>query len=953
MSRLRYNCCLVKKARHHGRRQGQGTQAGAQVASCGFPQRCRARELLRKLTIEELGVAIERGREPGRTNFLHAMGWISHSKKVPALLRAKLATMDAQGLHSVLWILGAAPMATLAAFFGIDNPEDDNVPDDVNVAEALHSGMLAAWCRIWPPALVCVTLEAMWDGGHISAEERDALIALSQDPDALAAMPTSPRWERWAAEDDSGAGCGDDEIRKRAIAAAEAGGSHPGAGPNVPAPAKAAPPAPAPAAAAAAAAAAMDAPLGHGPASFEALVGDAVDTLLATSPVGAELDRLRSGLEWMIALDAARASTWHAYGKLVTQLPPSANVVRPTADDTSLAFLIGQAAALARFGRADRLQALVREHPVVVERILEAPAGVEVVSAVLTARLEEPRETARLLALADRPFPGWRQFARAGRAKAAELIDKGGAVEAEIVLRAMEEALWRWSVGPAGVGGKSGLEAEAAGVAVLRAACRRSRSDFVGTARLLGDLDVELLDEDGRVAASREAAMAAAELTGLDQVRFPRDGKERARLIERLGRAAPHLEAVLERDPGHLEATVLLGLLAYCQGDDAGAARRLGAAAPRLAERSGEGELATAARFHWGLAQLRLLEPGTDEGAYQAVQAAMDAGYRPGVDELVSAAVALEAHGSPHAGQFLRTVASVAPTDPPVGDLVAERARSGDKDAGAAAEDLGVDRRLSLVRRFGLLDAALAGADQRRDADCAADLAGEIDEVLIRASQADLDERWAEALANNETLRGALEPAHADALRIGVLRRVGRLDEARAMARSLFYRAAAGDLRAFDAAELVELLRELGSEQAELNELGRLVRERPALDEPLDGPPPPVRIIFVGGAEPQEQSRPHVAASIAQRYQGTVGIDWFIPGWSSNWNKVAERVDAAYDHADAVVLMVLVRTNFGRWTRRTAGEHDLPWVSCTGHGRASMERAIDRAVALARDRARR
>ena len=49
--------------------------------------------------------------------------------------------------------------------------------------------------------------------------------------------------------------------------------------------------------------------------------------------------------------------------------------------------------------------------------------------------------------------------------------------------------------------------------------------------------------------------------------------------------------------------------------------------------------------------------------------------------------------------------------------------------------------------------------------------------------------------------------------------------------------------------------------------------------------------------------------------------------------------------------MVLVRTNFGRWTRRTAGEHDLPWVSCTGHGRASMERAIDRAVALARDRA--
>ncbi len=60
--------------------------------------------------------------------------------------------------------------------------------------------------------------------------------------------------------------------------------------------------------------------------------------------------------------------------------------------------------------------------------------------------------------------------------------------------------------------------------------------------------------------------------------------------------------------------------------------------------------------------------------------------------------------------------------------------------------------------------------------------------------------------------------------------------------------------------------------------------------------------------------------------------------------------DQAYQGADAVVLMVLVRTNFGRWVRRTAGEHGLPWVSCTGHGRASMERAIARAVRRAWDR---
>lgn len=918
-----------KRSRRPGRQRP--AQAGARVARCGFPQRCRARELLRKLTIDELRLALDQAREPGRTNFYRAMGWSPSNKKVPALLRARLAMMDSQGLHSVMWVISAAPMAGLAALFGIERPEEEALPDDVNIAESLTSGVLVEWCTSWPAALVRVTLEAMWDDGYFSVEERDALMAMTKAPDALAVGSTAEEPDGPTTQEGVGPICGDAAIRRRVIATTEKAAPPTGSAPEAPAGSGNA--------------------LSHDADSFEALVADAVGTVVATSPVGPEADRLRSGLEWMIALDPTRDAAWHTYGQLVAQLAPSTPTLTPAAGDTSLAFMLGQAASLARAGQHERLEALLRAHPMLAEQILEAPAGVEVVGAVLTARLEEPREVARLLGLTTGLFPGWRHFVRSARAKASNLIHGGGAVEAEIVLRALEEALWRWS-GQPDRPTERGLEGEAAGVALLRAACRRSRSDFVGANRLLDQLDVDLLDEAGRVAASTEKAMAAAELTELEQVRFPKDGKERARLIERLDRAATHLDNVLELDPGQLEANLLLGLLAYCRDDDANAARRLGTALAGLAERPGAEDLMTAARFHWSLAQLRLLEPGTDHGAYLAIEGAMEGGYRPGVDELVSAAVALEAHGSPHASEFLRMVASVAPTDLPVGALVAERARAGDKDAGAAAEQLGVDRRLSLVSRFSLLDAALAGADKRRDPECAAHLAGELDEVLIRASQADLDEQWAETLANNETLRGALEPAHADALRIGVLRRVGRLDEARAIARALFYRAAAGDLRAFDAAELVELLRELGSEQSELDELGRLIRDPPVTDRSPQEPADPVRIIFVGGAEPQEQALPHVAASIAERYGGMVEVDWFIPGWSSNWPLVAERVEAAYDHAGAVVLMVLVRTNFGRWTRRTAGEHGLPWVSCTGHGRASMERAIDRAVALARDRAR-
>lgn len=73
--------------------------------------------------------------------------------------------------------------------------------------------------------------------------------------------------------------------------------------------------------------------------------------------------------------------------------------------------------------------------------------------------------------------------------------------------------------------------------------------------------------------------------------------------------------------------------------------------------------------------------------------------------------------------------------------------------------------------------------------------------------------------------------------------------------------------------------------------------------------------------------------------------------WGPNWSQAAERIEAAYDGASVVVVMTFVRINLGRWTRRTAGEHGLPWLSCTGHGRASLERAIDRAVAVAVEQA--
>jgi len=912
---------MSSKGRRPGQKRNRQPRAD-NTASCGLPQRCRAKELLTSLTLDELRVAVEKAAEPGRSNMLQGLGMSrSSEKRLTELLKARMAHAGSDAVHSILWVLSASPLETVASLLGV--PEEGYDPGVFDFGRELRSGTLARWCEHWPPAVVRLTLEGLWDQKHVSTEERDALIALTEDPAALAAMSSSPL----AGANDAG-GCGDGAARARVIAGIRAEQAKDN-GLEQPAP--------------------SEEPFrAQDGKSLDALIAGAVSSALATSPAGQDVNRLQIGLEWIISLDPANARWWGAYGSLVTALPASANRLEPSAEETRLAFLIGQLSALAHTGQSDCLRTLVRENGPLVERALDTPAGLEIAAAVVTARLEEPRDAVRLLArAARRPFPRWRALTTAVGAEAADLIEGHRAAEAELILRALEEALWRWSAGARGGEGTMGFEREAAGITLLRAACRRSRSDFVGAEHLLTGLDRALLDDSGRVSAFRESALAAAELSGLEQVRFSTDEEERVRLADRLRRARSHLEAAVDADPTQFEATLLLGVLAWSEHDDAGAARHLAAATPRLAEDPAGEPLVAAVRFHWGLAQLRLLEPGTDEGAYQAIEEAMAAGFVPAVDELISAAMALEAHGSPHAAKLLRVAMVLAPTDPRVTDFIVQRARHGDEDAGAAAEELAADRRLTLTSRFALLDAALAEANRRRDADAAERLTGEIEDVLIRAGQPELEERWAETLAANETLRLALEPVQADALRIGVLRRVGRLDEARSIARNLFYRAAAGDLRSFDAAELLELLREIGADEAELDDLDRLVREPPASEDRPDALLEPVRVIFVGGAEPQEQYRPHIAASIAERYHGRVHVDWFIPGWGSNWHPVAERVEAAYGNAHAVVLMVLVRTNFGRWVRRTAGEHGLPWVSCTGHGRASMERALDRAVKIA------
>ncbi|HEX9970246.1 MAG TPA: hypothetical protein VGB03_08910, partial [Acidimicrobiales bacterium] len=741
---------------------------------------CRTREFLLALSVDDLRRALEEASGDELGPVLAALGVQARSAGRKV---PQLLRARLRNLgHDAAHDAACFLVQPTSRFLEALLPEEEGPVD-----EQVLAGPLDELRRAWPVGLVRLAFEAMWFAGDLEQEQRDRLLAALD----------SPLGEPRPVTDDP-----------------------PSSAEVVSAPSTA------------------DVRLDVPAAALDAVLGQAV-ARSRTNP--ADLAELRQALEEVVALDPQRTCAWYHYGLVVAALrqEDDATVVHALPGVARSAFFLGVLRGLADVGAGDALVAVARRARAAVEDVLSRREGASVAAAVIGAHLDDAKAAARLLGLVPVPPEGWPRLIDDVRAR-----HDDSSVDAELLLRASEDALWRWAAASEGRG--RGVEQVATSLLLQRVACRRRRGDFVGAARLLHAVDEAYFTTDTRAAAACERALVGADFAGVETLRFPRSPAEWERLAERLRPVRRHLVEAVDGNPGDPLPTLLLGML-LCSEGDTSAAATLAAAVALLRERPEAEALAREVRFHAGLARLRLLEPGTDEAAYAELAAAMAEGFEPAPGDLASAVVALEAHGSPHAGAVLAAALDVAPTAPALIALVVQEARTGGDDGCATAERIALDRKLPLSLRFELLDAALEGAGRRCDPLAAERLAGAIDDVLVRAGDSALEERFAAALAENEALRSALEPATADAMRIEVLRRVGRLDEARAIAVALFYRAAGGALRNFDARDLFDVLVELGLAPAELDDLARLLPSPPDGKEPAARLDAPVHVLFVGG----------------------------------------------------------------------------------------------------------
>jgi hypothetical protein len=691
-----------------------------------------------------------------------------------------------------------------------------------------------------------------------------------------------------------------------------------------------------------------DAPTGR-PEDDETLF-TSLDRLMITTAVASangqlaapDPDELVELIEELLSLNSARKHSYFHIGFVGALLDRDLPVLDAGLNQERREWLAyGRLSGLTRRGAEDALaKAALGDQDATAGLIADEAMGDALTAPIIEAVLpSDPVFAARLLMARTSPFRAftttWWSAYNTGR----RLLLDGHPTDAEHLFMALLE----WA--------SVRLPSDDEHALVVRriAACHRATGDLTGASEWLdqlGDLDVS---RGPMAAVATERGLIKAGIGRLTDIRIPRDDGRRIALMESLGKGRADFEQAHGLAPGRPHAAYCLGVLALCEDRTSDAARLLEAAESGMRGDPlfEESKLRADATFHRAAAMLAAGEIGREDAAFAAMNEALAAGCRPSPKLVVEAAGALAVAGAPSLVRFVTRALELNMSPTPLAPLICEPARQGDPAAAELALLLGGLGRIGNMERLDCLLAAFEGFNTI-DPSTAERALDAVEDLLISACSDELDARWLAELEENDGLRNLISAPAADLLRSEICARLGRTAEACSLLGALARRAANGTLEGYDPDDLVDRLIELGAPDDEIAECRAALSRREGNVGPVElDEAATIRVLFVGGDERQAQYDAELSAAIDRNYNGHVYVEFFHPGWGSNWPKAADRVEARYPHAQAVVLMPLVRTLFGRRIRRTAGEAGLPWIACTGRGRAAIEGSIQRAIEVA------
>ncbi len=683
---------------------------------------------------------------------------------------------------------------------------------------------------------------------------------------------------------------------------------------------------------------------------FEALT--ALDDVLKEASVAAAANTvgafgyhtLRAAADEIVRLNPKRHRSYYHLGFLdvLEGRDPSAPFPRASERQRGW-YLCGVVHALARRGDRSDIVALFDRHPSDARRILGArhEATTEGTLPLVDALLAEGRRADALGALVATAV------ARAGMPLMERLL-----AEALGCLRDLrpDEALPILKLLADGIDARLRLrrdvdEAFVEAVHVRRALAFRLQGAFDAAK----DAYEALLDSprprtvaDGTVGLG----LVASRVRSLGDVRLPARPADLPATARRLAAGRDRFECVdAAAGAARLQADLCLGTLALAEGrtEDARThlARAVTASASREELDEGHGAV-DRARLYLGLAQAELLVPERMEEAVEHVVAGTRAAPQEAHAYLlervlvavstarprVAAAATHALHGVLGDGLLDAALgAGLLPKHDALREVLATRAEATHRrhrDRGTDAEEL--------------LRECLAAEDIPR-----AERALEVLEDL--SDDAPGRTRLLAILEDRSRFDPAWKPTEALYTRVRLLEAEGRYADAAVLLCGAGHEIVSADPERglFAAEDLLERIASYGVDVPDPS----LVARVQALA--TSAPPAPTirspkgRVYFVGGNEVQARYEEWLTAEASQRWP-KVAIEFDFSGWAKNWGRNLPAIEGRVRNADAVVVMQFIRTLLGRTLRGLCGEHGLPWIPCTGHGRQSLLAAIERAV---------
>lgn len=260
----------------------------------------------------------------------------------------------------------------------------------------------------------------------------------------------------------------------------------------------------------------------------------------------------------------------------------------------------------------------------------------------------------------------------------------------------------------------------------------------------------------------------------------------------------------------------------------------------------------------------------------------------------------------------------------------------------ASVLEIFLARELPIRRRWDTLQRLLPEALTHEALEVAGTILDQMEVLAVKNKE--LRNKLIEILRDSDRYSPAWETEDAHDSLVNLLEIEGNKADAAQILRDRFFqlRGDGSSHREYSLRQVLDRIKELHGDPAQFEDLEGMLEgycEEPNSQKihSLRG-----RVLYIGGNETQEAYQARLTSELSNAHP-ELGVDFYFPGWSSNWSSVWPKVRTMIEKSDVVVISPMIRTHFGRRLRAYCNS-ERPWLPCSGRGYDSLKKSILRAA---------